>query len=141
VFNQIPDRWRMSSFACEGDSTSHGGTIISASASIGVGDSGRRAARLGDLVHCPKCNGTFPIVTTQNPAMTADGIPLAFHGDKTACGAVLIAAQSVTTANVQGTMEGTSLASAPTVPAVAPGICRECLAHAAETGASTVVRS
>jgi uncharacterized Zn-binding protein involved in type VI secretion len=131
----------MSSFACEGDTTSHGGKIVSASAKIGVGDNSRRAARLGDLVECPKCKGTFPIVTTQNPAMTVDGVPLAFHGDKTACGAVLIAEQSVTTGNVPASMEGTSAAADPAVAAVAPTICRECLAHAAETGASTVVRS
>ncbi|SAL29528.1 PAAR repeat-containing protein [Caballeronia sordidicola] len=130
----------MSSFACEGDSTTHGGTIVSVSSSIAVGDGGRRAARLGDLVQCPKCNGTFPIVTTQNPAMTVDGVPLAFHGDKTSCGAVLIAAQSVTTANVKGSMEGDAAAATESAP-LAPTICRECLAHAAETGASTVARA
>ncbi|SDQ19556.1 Zn-binding Pro-Ala-Ala-Arg (PAAR) domain-containing protein, incolved in TypeVI secretion [Paraburkholderia fungorum] len=131
----------MSSIACEGDTTSHGGKIISASATTGVGDGGRRAARLGDLVQCPKCKGTFPIVTTQNPAMTIEGVPLAFHGDKTACGAVLIAAQSVTTGNVPESMADAPAAADPAIAAVAPTICRECLAHAAETGASTVVRS
>jgi len=129
----------MTSIACEGDSTSHGGKIVSASATIGVGDSGRRAARLGDLVHCSKCDGTFPIVTSQNPAMTVEGVPLAFHGDKTSCGAVLIAAQSETTGNVPASMQGTTAAAAEST--VAPTLCRECLAHAAETGASTVVRS
>lgn len=129
----------MTSIACEGDSTSHGGKILSASATIGVGDSGRRAARLGDLVHCSKCDGTFPIVTSQNPAMTVEGVPLAFHGDKTSCGAVLIAAQSETTGNVPASMQGTTAAAAEST--VAPTLCRECLAHAAEMGASTVVRS
>lgn len=128
----------MSSIACEGDTTTHGGKIISASATIGVGDGGRRAARLGDLVHCPKCDGTFPIVTSQNPAMKVEGVPLAFHGDKTSCGAVLIAGQSETTGNVPASMEGTAAAADSSV---APTLCRECLAHATETGASTVVRS
>lgn len=78
-----------------GDKTSHGGVVVQASAFT---DSGNiRVARVGDLVKCPKKgHGTCPIVSGDN-TLIVDGKPVARHGDKTACGASLIASQQNTT--------------------------------------------
>jgi uncharacterized Zn-binding protein involved in type VI secretion len=77
------------------DKTDHGGEVIAAS---GVTDThGKRIARVGDKVTCPKKgHGTCEIVTGDN-TMIIDGKPAARHGDKTACGAKLISSQSLTT--------------------------------------------
>jgi len=50
------------------------------------------------MVSCPKCGGVYPIVQILPRGMTMHGKPPAFEGDKTACGATLIASQSVATA-------------------------------------------
>jgi len=77
-----------------GDKTSHGGVVIQASAFTDSGN--KKVARIGDLVTCPqKGHGTCPIVTGDN-TMLVDGNPVARHGDKTACGASLIASQQNT---------------------------------------------
>ena len=80
-----------------GDKTSHGGVVIQASAFT---DSGNiRVARVGDLVKCPKKgHGTCPIVSGDN-TLIVDGKPVARHGDKTSCGASLIASQQNSTAD------------------------------------------
>lgn len=74
-----------------GDKTDHGGTVISAAPAAAAG--GKPIARLGDLVECPRCRGTFAIVEG-NPAMCFDGAAVAYHGCAVACGARLIASQS-----------------------------------------------
>jgi len=72
-----------------GDKTTHGGVVIQASPFT---DSGNiKVARIGDLVACPG-HGPCPIITG-DPTMLVDGKPVARHGDKTACGASLIASQ------------------------------------------------
>jgi len=77
-----------------GDKTSHGGTVVQASAETSV--NGVRVARVGDMVSCPQQgHGTCPIVTG-DPTMMIDGKPAARHGDKTACGAELISSQGLT---------------------------------------------
>ena len=58
-----------------GDKTTHGGTV-------------------GDLVSCPKCKGNFPIIEGSS-IMLANGRGIALEGMKTACGAELIASQSM----------------------------------------------
>ncbi len=76
-----------------GDKTSHNGTVISASP---FSDShGKPIARMGDQVSCPKCNGVFPI-SEGDASFIDDGKPVAYHGCKVSCGAVLIAAQMFT---------------------------------------------
>jgi uncharacterized Zn-binding protein involved in type VI secretion len=77
-----------------GDKTDHGGEVIEAS---GVTDThGRRIARVGDKVHCPKKgHGTVEIVAGDN-TMIIDGKAVAYHGCKTSCGATLISSQVVT---------------------------------------------
>ena len=77
-----------------GDSTSHGGKVIEASAqtdSLHI-----QVARLGDKVTCPiPGHGTCPIVTGDF-TLIVDGKPVAREGDKTSCGAVLIPSQHPT---------------------------------------------
>jgi len=80
-----------------GDKTSHGGTVIQASAYTYSG--GIQVARVGDLVKCPKKgHGTCPIVSGDN-TLIVDGKPVARHGDKTSCGASLISSQHNSTAD------------------------------------------
>lgn len=78
-----------------GDKTSHGGVVIGASAQTTVGGIG--VARVGDMTSCPiQGHGACPIVTGDSTCMI-DGKPAARSGDKTACGATLIASQGLTT--------------------------------------------
>jgi uncharacterized Zn-binding protein involved in type VI secretion len=69
-----------------GDSTSHGGKVISAHKAT---DMSVPVACIGDMTACPACKGTFPIVEG-DAKVTIDGTPVAFDGHKTACGAALI---------------------------------------------------
>ncbi|ALU91128.1 paar motif family protein [Herbaspirillum rubrisubalbicans M1] len=76
-----------------GDKTSHGGSVIEGSGQTLVGN--KLVARIGDQVSCPR-HGTTRIVSG-DATMVVDGSPVARDGDKTACGAVLIASQASTT--------------------------------------------
>lgn len=81
-----------------GDKTSHGGTVVEASTETSIG--GIRVARLGDKVACPiPGHGVNPIVTG-DATLLIDGKPAARVGDSTACGAVLVASQALTTDKV-----------------------------------------
>lgn len=72
-----------------GDKTTHGGTVMSGDVTFIVDN--KPVARVGDLVMCPQCKGTFPIVSG---AMTVfSGKPVALKDDLTACGAKLIPTQ------------------------------------------------
>ena len=90
----------MSAFIREGDTTSHGGKVLACSPNDQI--DGLSIARLGDMVSGPKCGGVYPIVQILPRGITMDGKPPAFEGDKTACGATLIASQSNTTAEPTG---------------------------------------
>ena len=82
-------------FIVLGDKTSHGGTVIQASGQTSTGNVA--VARVGDQVTCPiKNHGTNAIVSG-DATLIIDGAPVARAGDKTACGAVLIPSQCVTT--------------------------------------------
>lgn len=84
-----------SPFIVLGDKTSHGGTVLSASASTDC--EGRGIARIGDPVSCPlKGHGGTTSIVSGDPTALIDGRPAARHGDMTACGATLIASQSST---------------------------------------------
>jgi uncharacterized Zn-binding protein involved in type VI secretion len=72
-----------------GDKTSHGGVVAEASPHSDSGGVG--IARMGDKTTCP-VHGPNPIVSGDS-TLIIDGKPAARHGDKTACGAVLIAGQ------------------------------------------------
>jgi len=76
-----------------GDSTDHGGVVVSGSPSQTI--RGKPIARLGDMVDCPQKypnkapHGVNPIVEGDSTYLI-DGIPVALHGHKTACGCSLI---------------------------------------------------
>lgn len=70
-----------------GDKTTHGGVVVRV-ASVSKVD-GRRIARIGDQVICPKCGGRHVIVEGELTYLD-DDIPVALHGHKTSCGAALI---------------------------------------------------
>ncbi|MEQ9107551.1 MAG: PAAR domain-containing protein [Limnobacter sp.] len=74
-----------------GDTTSHGGKVISGSPTTFFGPGNIPIARVGDMTTCPICKPhVFPIVEG-HPFMTDNHMQVALHGHKTACGATLIA--------------------------------------------------
>jgi uncharacterized Zn-binding protein involved in type VI secretion len=81
------------SFILLGDMTDHGGTVITASGRASTG--GHNIACVGDKVKCPRHDGETEIVTGDT-TLLIDGKAVARHGDKTSCGATLIASQSTT---------------------------------------------
>ncbi|MGZ2749948.1 PAAR domain-containing protein [Burkholderia stagnalis] len=86
------------SFIREGDSTSHGGRVLTCDPTNTV--DGKPLALLGDMVACPRCKGVFPIAKVKGELhMSFNGRPVASEGDMTACGATLIASQSTATAS------------------------------------------
>ncbi|MBQ5946114.1 PAAR domain-containing protein [Massilia sp. ST3] len=77
-----------------GDSTSHGGKVIAASPTAFV--HGVAVARKGDACFCP-VNGHSPCTIAEgDPLVLVDGIPVAFQGHKTSCGATLISSAPTT---------------------------------------------
>lgn len=71
-----------------GDLTSHGGKVVAASATSSV--NGITVARQGDACACP-LNGHTPCTIAEgDPKVLIGGIPVAFEGHKTSCGATLI---------------------------------------------------
>lgn len=76
-----------------GDTTSHGGKVITGSENHTY--MGIPVARVGDMVKCPKCNGTFHIIEGA-PRAFDHGKAIARHGDKVACGATLISRENIT---------------------------------------------
>jgi uncharacterized Zn-binding protein involved in type VI secretion len=78
-----------------GDKTSHGGVVLTGSFRITL--NGRGAARKFDKVSCPRCGDNE--IVEGNDRMRDGDIPLAFHGHKTRCGAVLLASTHVTGTN------------------------------------------
>lgn len=79
-----------------GDATSHGGNVISASATYFTVD-GIAVARVGDECSCPIKGHDNCTVAEGDPSHLIDGISVAYDGNKTTCGATLIA----TTADFQ----------------------------------------
>ncbi len=71
-----------------GDSTSHGGKVVSATSHVTV--AGIPVARLGDKCTCPKRGHNNCVIVEGDPNWTIDGIPVALEGHKISCGAVLI---------------------------------------------------
>ncbi|OWY27067.1 PAAR domain-containing protein [Herbaspirillum robiniae] len=131
------------SFIVVGDKTSHGGTVITGDQSFLL--YGKAVARVGDLTTCPKCKGTYPI-TSGAGDMNSLGQAPAREGDRTACGATLIASQALTSHAEKATSGPTAHAGAvPMATAAAAalkdsGICLSCMAKAATAGATMIVR-
>ena len=77
----------MSSIIVLGDQTSHGGVVCAASGNFTV--HGKHVARKGDACSGP-INGHGPCTIAEgDPNDTLDGIPVAYAGHKTTCGATL----------------------------------------------------
>lgn len=77
-------------FIVIGDKTDHGGVVIEGTPTSTTGSIA--IARVGDKVTCPKRgHGGTTVIATGDPTCIIDGKPAARHGDKTACGATLIA--------------------------------------------------
>lgn len=82
-------------FIVLGDRTSHGGTVVEASQVTFTHN--KPLARVGDQVTCPIPGHGTTVIVEGDPTMIIDGKPVARHGDKCACGAVLISSQVVST--------------------------------------------
>ncbi|OAT76784.1 hypothetical protein A9B99_22630 [Mangrovibacter phragmitis] len=78
----------MAALVCLGDSTTHGGKVISASSTMYI--NGVQVALVGDLVSCPMpFHGTNRIIEG-NPGVTEEGIPVAVDGCLCECGCRVI---------------------------------------------------
>ena len=77
-----------------GDATSHGGKVVAASATASV--NGTAVARKGDACTCPIAGYTACVIAEGDRLVLDGGIPVAFHGHKTSCGATLIASSATT---------------------------------------------
>lgn len=82
-------------FIVIGDKTDHGGVVVGSTMTTDT--HGKRLARVGDQVTCPKKGHGTTVIVTGDPTMIVDGAPVARHGDKCACGATLISSQVVST--------------------------------------------
>ncbi|WP_233866958.1 PAAR domain-containing protein [Paraburkholderia adhaesiva] len=72
-----------------GDTTDHGGEVISASETMKYG--GRRVARKGDKIRCLKHPDVNPnVITEGDPKITDHGVPCARHGHHGTCGCSLV---------------------------------------------------
>jgi uncharacterized Zn-binding protein involved in type VI secretion len=71
-----------------GDATSHGGRVVTASGVARV--HGITVARKGDACVCPISGHTACVIAEGDPRVLLDGVPVAFEGHKTSCGATLI---------------------------------------------------
>lgn len=69
-----------------GDTTSHGGQVISASDTLKA--LGKAVALDGDMTFCPQCKGKFPITVSESDRQH-HGKRVAHQGDSAACGATL----------------------------------------------------
>ena len=76
-----------------GDSTTHGGVVISGSPTYTI--QGKAVARLGDQVDCPqrypggRPHGVNKIIEG-DPTCMVNGLPVALEGHHTECGCALI---------------------------------------------------
>ncbi len=85
--------YEMRPFIVIGDQTDHGGVVVGSTMTTDT--HGKRLARVGDQVTCPKKGHGTTVIVTGDPTMIVDGAPVARHGDKCACGATLISSQVV----------------------------------------------
>lgn len=103
----------MRPFIVIGDRTDHGGVVIGATMTTDT--HGKRLARVGDQVTCPKKGHGTTVIVTGDPTMIVDGAPVARRGDKCACGATLISSQVVSRIG-----EGGGVSTSPNAVSVAP---------------------
>jgi uncharacterized Zn-binding protein involved in type VI secretion len=79
-----------------GDPTDHGGQVIASGAQHVTVD-GIAVALMGDACSCPKHGPSPCTIAEGDPDHTINGVPVAYEGHKTTCGAVLIATASAYT--------------------------------------------
>ncbi|HEY0589377.1 MAG TPA: PAAR domain-containing protein [Pseudoduganella sp.] len=72
-----------------GDPTSHGGKVVSTSASH-VRVRGKPLVLVGDRCMCPMTGHQNCVIVSGNSKHTVSGRAVAYEGDKTSCGATLI---------------------------------------------------
>jgi uncharacterized Zn-binding protein involved in type VI secretion len=80
----------MPNIVCDGDTSSHGGTVKATATKTLV--SGRMVVRAGDPFSCPlKNHNVTPVLPgTCSKKLVVEGSPVAVTGTTTGCGAVLI---------------------------------------------------
>lgn len=71
-----------------GDKSTGGGTVLSGSSKMKFGGVG--AARLGDPVSCSVEGHGQTVIAEGHPTFKDNGVPVAFHGHRCACGCTLI---------------------------------------------------
>jgi uncharacterized Zn-binding protein involved in type VI secretion len=76
-----------------GDTTSHGGKVVSGSPSSTWSAAGIPIARKGDRVTCPLCAPHLFEIAEGLDGCDDFGSPMAVEGNRTTCGATLIAGQ------------------------------------------------
>ncbi len=72
-----------------GDVGDHDGSKVT-TASSSMRFDGRAVARKGDLVYCPKCKVDPNPIIEGDESMMDDGVPIARHGHRVACGCRLL---------------------------------------------------
>ncbi|MBA4709091.1 PAAR domain-containing protein [Aquitalea aquatica] len=72
----------------EGSDTSHGGKVVSCSSNVTI--NGKKVARVGDVCSCPMQGHSHCVIVGGDASATIDGIPVAYEGHQTSCGAVLM---------------------------------------------------
>lgn len=99
-----------------GDPTTHGGKVVSASATRFI--FGKPVARMGDKATCPIPGHGVVTIVEGDPDWTDDGKPIALEGHKCSCGCSLIS----TLPNVVRSPEGTGDAGKGIAGAVAAAV-------------------
>lgn len=107
-------------FIVVGDQTDHGGVVVGSS--VTTDTHGKRIARVGDQVTCPRRGHGTTVIVSGDPTMIIDGQPAARHGDKCACGATLIAGQAVSTTSEGGTSDPVAASANQASQAAAAGV-------------------
>lgn len=74
-----------------GDPTDHGGKVVASSAAARPTLDGVPLALLGDACSCPRRGHEPCTIAEGDPGHVVDGMPVAYEGHRTSCGAVLIA--------------------------------------------------
>ena len=74
------------------DPTTHGGKVIAAAPNSTV--LGVAVARKGDRCFCPIKGHDMCVIAEGDPKVLIDGVPVAFEGHATSCGAKLISSVS-----------------------------------------------
>lgn len=70
------------------DPTTHGGKVVAAASNTTV--MGVAVARKGDRCACPIQGHQVCVIAEGDPKVTIDGVPVAFEGHATSCGAKLL---------------------------------------------------